>query len=405
MATSSKQSSVLLIDDEPLQNEFISQQLNCRGLEVISCLNGTDALWILDTHNNHSEILILLDLEMPGIDGMEFVRYLADRGFEGGLAIISGQHLRVLESVAQLAVANRLRFLGNLIKPVEEDTLATVLDRWHKQESGKRPREFKKYEPEEIRRAIAGNEFVNHYQPKIDLRSGSVSGVESLVRWQHPSGNLVFPDQFISVAEDNGLMEDLTLTVLRDALKQVKLWQEQRIDLRLAVNVSMENLLQADFPDRVQSELERTGVDPECLTLEVTESRLMLDKRLSLDILSRLHLKQVGLSIDDFGTGHSSLVQLRGLPFDELKIDRSIVHGAANTPTLRSIFHASLSMALQLGMKVVAVGVEDRENWEFLRKSRCDEAQGYFIAKPMPASDIAAFIVDWKNRYRGFYPQ
>ena len=166
----------------------------------------------------------------------------------------------------------------------------------------------------------------------------------------------------------------------------------------MTVNISMDNLTTLDFADYVAREVVKANVPQTGLVLEVTESRLMKDPVAPLDILSRLRLKHIGLSIDDFGTGHSSLTQLRDIPFDELKVDRSFVHGAHRYAPLRAIFEASLGMAQHLGMRTVAEGVEDHADWEYLRSSGCDLAQGYFITKPMPANELSTWLVDWEAR-------
>jgi EAL domain-containing protein (putative c-di-GMP-specific phosphodiesterase class I) len=209
---------------------------------------------------------------------------------------------------------------------------------------------------------------------------------------------LVFPDQFIALAEEHGLIDDLTRVVLTAALKQSRLWQYMGITLPIAVNVSMDNLLSVEFPDLVARELIEAGVPASLLVLEVTESRLMKDPLVALDILTRLRLKRVGLTIDDFGTGHSSLALLRDLPFEELKLDRGFVHGAWRDTSRTAILQASLRLARQLRMKSVAEGVEDREDWDCLRTAGCDLAQGYFIAKPMSAEALPTWLSAWRAR-------
>ena len=406
MSMNYAKNTVLVLDDDPFQQKLISQQLLKHDVEVHTYLQGKEAIdYLFLDEANHRCILILIDLEMPEMDGVEFLRHLADRKFKGSVAFMSGQDQRVLESASRLATASNLKLVGCLPKPVQPDEIEDVLGRWREHKSGRLRTKPKTYEAREIQRAIANKELVNFYQPKVDVRSGIPTGVETLVRWQHPSDGLVFPDQFIGVAEENELIEDLTRAVLGEALNQAKRWHEQGLTLRIAVNVSMDNLKRVDFPDYVLSELQRTGFDPRSLILEVTESKLTHDARLPLDILTRLRMKKISLSIDDFGTGHSSLAQLRDLPFDELKIDRGFVHGAGSNNTLRSIFDASVTMSTQLGLKVVAEGVEDRKDWDFLRAHGCDLAQGYFIAKPMPAAEIPAWLADWKSRCCELYPQ
>ena len=224
-------------------------------------------------------------------------------------------------------------------------------------------------------------------------------GVETLVRWRHPQDGMVFPDQFISVAEAHGLIDDLTRVVLTNALAQARLWQDAGLTLIVAVNLSMDNLASPDYTDLVAGLATMAGVLPQTMELEVTESRLMEDLRIPLEILTRLRLKRFRLSIDDFGTGNSSLAQLRDLPFDELKIDQSFVRGAWNNEKLRAMFDSSLGLAKQLGMEAVAEGVEDQADWDFVRKAGGDIAQGYFIARPMPAADLPGWIQSWQTTF------
>lgn len=220
--------------------------------------------------------------------------------------------------------------------------------------------------------------------------------MEALVRWHHPRDGLVFPDSFIALAEEHGLIDALTHRVLAMALQQARQWREAGLTLQMAVNISMDNLAALDFPDVVVQMAQESETALSSLVLEVTESRLMKDLRAPLDILTRLRLKRISLSIDDFGTGHSSLAQLRDIPFNELKLDRSFISGADKDPSLRAIVEATLAMAHQLGMKVVAEGVEDRADWDFLRALGCDVAQGYFIARPMLGHDIPLWHQRWQ---------
>lgn len=389
---------ILLIDDEPFALKLLSHQLEQLGfVDVISREHAADAMALLE-FETEAVGLILCDLQMPGMDGVEFIRQLVRIGYVGGLVLVSGEDERILQTAEKLSKAHRLNVFGTLQKPVSPEQLKQVLNKRPLRAAAARAA-LKTYAPEELWRAITGGKLVNYYQPKVDLASGAVTGVETLVRWRHPEDDLVFPDQFIATAEEHGLIDELTRVVLTNALRQARIWQDAGLHLHVAVNVSMDNLGSLEFPDFVARAAAKAGVPPTSLVLEVTESRLMKNPLASLDILTRLRLKRIGLSIDDFGTGHSSLAQLRDIPFDELKIDRSFVHGAWRDSSLRAIFEASLGMARQLGMKTVAEGVEDREDWDFLRAAGCDMAQGYFIAKPMPAADLTGWLVEWKARY------
>jgi len=319
-------------------------------------------------------------------------------GYAGGLVLVSGEDARILQTAGHLAKAHQLNLLGILQKPVLPDQLRKLMDGSLSSAVARHSPAPRRYGPDELQRAIAGGELQNYYQPKVSLTSGAVIGVESLVRWQHPTDGMVFPDQFIATAEANNLIDDLTNEVLAIALRQCRLWQNAGLDLQVAVNISMDNLSAVEFPDIVMRAVAAAGVSATSLTLEVTESQLMVDTLAPLDILTRLRLKRIGLSIDDFGTGYSSLAQLRDAPFDELKVDKGFVNGACRAPSLRAIVEASLSMARQLEMRTVAEGVEDRDDWDYLRAIGCDVAQGYFIAKPMPGEHLSGWIRSWEAR-------
>jgi EAL domain-containing protein (putative c-di-GMP-specific phosphodiesterase class I) len=326
------------------------------------------------------------------------VRHLATIAYGGGLILTSGEDGRVLQAAETLACAQRLNVLGILHKPVNSDQLRQLLNAELRRIVSDRPAPGADYGPDELRQALREGQLECHYQPKVVLATGAVAGVESLVRWRHPEDGLIYPDRFIATAEEHGLIDELTRAVLTAAARQARRWLDGGLSLNVAVNVSMDNLAALDFPDYVEGEMRKAKLPPTSLMLELTESRLMKDRVAPLDILTRIRLKHIGLSIDDFGTGHSSLAQLRDIPFDELKVDRGFVHGAWCNPLLRAIFDASLAMARQLRMKTVAEGVEDQDDWEFLRGAGCDLAQGYFIARPMPAEEIPGWIKQWELR-------
>ena len=392
---------ILLLDDETFMLKLISRVLTNLGYsEVSSFDSGLAALESFESPNSPPD-LVLMDLNMPGMDGIEFIRHLVERRYTGSLILISGEDERMLLTAEKLVRTHEISMLGHLHKPIKPEALSALLEHWRPHLQYASHASKKVYEADAVRAAINSSELVNYYQPKVMVSTGRVVGVETLVRWRHPEDGMVFPDQFIGVAETHGLIDDLTRVVLTDALAQARLWQDAGMAFQVAVNVSMDNLKALDFPDFVAGLAANAGVSPQRVILEVTESRLMDDLRVVLEILMRLRLKRFRLSIDDFGTGHSSLSQLRDIPFDELKIDQGFVHGAYSNERVRAIYNASLSLARQLGMEIVAEGVEDRDDWNFLCQTECELAQGYFIAKPMPASALPAWMEAWQERVSG----
>ncbi len=390
---------ILILDDEPFMHKLLVRMLaNLGYTQVSTCDNGHVALELI-TAPNDSPNLILLDLNMPKMDGLEFVRHLVERNYIGSLIFISGEDERMQQSAEKLARAHKITVLGHLHKPTTPEGLAALIGKLALPSQDAPRAVSKAYGADELRAAIAGGELVNYYQPKVMTATGRVMGVEALVRWRHPQDGIVFPDQFIGVAEEHGLIDDLTRVVLISAFAQAKLWQESGLMLQMSVNLSMDNLASLDFLDLIVDLAAKAGVPPQMVDLEVTETRLMGDLRTPLEILSRLRLKRFRISIDDFGVGHSSLAQLRDIPFDELKIDQSFVHGACSNERLRAMFDSSLGLAKQLRMEVVAEGVEDQADWDFVRNRGCDIAQGYFIARPMPAANIPAWIQSWHQTY------
>ena len=387
---------ILVLDDEPFMLKLLNHMLDKLGFSLVTtCDSGRGALEWID-HPSSQPDLILLDLNMPEMDGVEFMRHLVERRYVGSIILISGEDERMLQTAEKLVKAHKIPALGHLRKPVNPKELSALLEQWTPPcLLGSRAAK-NAYGADEVRAAIVNGELVNYYQPKVDVVSGKVVGVESLVRWRHPQDGMVFPDQFIGVAEEYGLIDDLTRAVIGEAFAQAKIWQDNGLHLRVALNISMDNLATLEFADYVAAAASAAGIKPDGIVLEVTESRLMKDLSAPLEILTRLRLKRFSLSIDDFGTGHSSLSQLRDIPFDELKVDQGFVHGAASNDTLRAIYGASLGLAKQLGMKTVAEGVEDRADWDFLRRTGCHLAQGFFIAKPMPADEIPTWISAWE---------
>jgi diguanylate cyclase (GGDEF)-like protein len=251
----------------------------------------------------------------------------------------------------------------------------------------------------ELRKALTGDEIMLHYQPKVNTSTGCIVGVEALIRWQHPIRGLLGAMEFVPLAEQSGLIDQLTFRVLRDAIEQCQSWQRAGLELPVAINVSARNLTDPDFVEKVRALLRDSQILPSMLTFEITETAVINDHEQALSVLHEIRAMGLGLSIDDFGTGYSSMVYLQEMPITELKIDRCFV-SQIDTEANKAIVHAVLDLARHLQLKVVAEGVEDQRTRDELSALGCAVSQGYLFGKPVPAADLVAWI-DSHGKFMG----
>jgi diguanylate cyclase (GGDEF)-like protein len=250
----------------------------------------------------------------------------------------------------------------------------------------------------DLRQAIARREIILYYQPQVAIATGAVTGFEALARWRHAERGWIPPGEFIPVAERMGLIKPLTACLVELAARQLVEWQEGGIAIPIAVNVSMRNLLDPHFPATLKDIIASSDAEARYLKLEITESALMTEPARVLETMNQLRDLGFGFSIDDFGTGYSSLAYLQRLPVEEIKIDRSFVGELSNNAGSEAIVRATIELAGGLGLEVVAEGVEDESTWQTLRRLGCSTAQGYFLSRPMPASDVEGWLSEWPRR-------
>jgi EAL domain-containing protein (putative c-di-GMP-specific phosphodiesterase class I) len=244
----------------------------------------------------------------------------------------------------------------------------------------------------ELRRALDERELVLHYQPKAVMADGKVHAVEALVRWNHPARGLIAPGEFIPTVQQTGLIKPLTLYVIDEALRQCRAWLDDDLRLAIAVNLSARNLVDADLPTHVAALLERWNVDPHLLEFEITESAMLIDPprtKLTLDQLSEMGIR---LSIDDFGTGYSSLASLQRLPINEIKVDRSFVMNMTQDEGDAMIVQSTIELGRNLGLDVVAEGVESEQIWDRTKALGCTTAQGFYLSRAVTAAELQAWL-------------
>jgi EAL domain-containing protein (putative c-di-GMP-specific phosphodiesterase class I) len=248
-----------------------------------------------------------------------------------------------------------------------------------------------------LRRALENQEFVLHYQPKVNLDTGLITGAEALLRWKHPEWGMVLPQRFVSISEDCGLIVPIGRWVLREACAQAMRWRDAGLPVvSMGVNISALEFRQKNFLEGVNEVLNDTGLEAHCLQLEITESVLMRDAQSNAAILHKLKTRGVELAVDDFGTGYSSLSYLKQFPIDVLKIDQSFVHDLASTNDDGIIVSAVIGMGNNLHLRVIAEGVENRNQLAFLKAHHCEEAQGYLFSQPLAADQFAALLASGK---------
>jgi EAL domain-containing protein (putative c-di-GMP-specific phosphodiesterase class I)/ActR/RegA family two-component response regulator len=395
---------ILVVDDEPFVLRTTAHVLNSMGCsEVLTAETGLLALELINTADPSVD-LVMLDLNMPDMDGIELLRLLDEQGYRGDILLFSGEETQTLHMAETLARARNLSIIGSIFKPVQREKLCALLSNCEKPPvSSARHPGSPQVTPQMLEAAIEAGDLEPWFQPKIAIASRIPVGVEMLARWPHPTHGLIYPDIFIPIAESSGLIDRMTFLLVEKAVRIEQQWRKRGIQLKLAINISMDSLRNLEFPQQLDEVVSSAGGSLNAMQLEVTESRLMEDQVASLDVLLRLRLRKMHLSIDDFGTGYSNLSQLRDLPFDELKLDRSYVREGENRERAAAILESSVAMAKKLGMTIVAEGVETLEDWRRVELLGCDEVQGWFTAKPMPGDQLPHWMESWPETSRALF--
>ena len=381
---------MLVVDDEIDFARYVSDVAEDLGFEVTVTDKPSDFSVL---YSNTIDVIVL-DLFMPGTDGIELLRFLADKKSHAAVVFMSGKDRSVLHSAKVLAVEQCISVLGTLQKPFRAEELEAIL-----REYSKSPQKISAnanlVSVEELRQAINDEVLFLVYQPQVTISDRELIGVEALVRWKHPKKGMIPPDCFIPMAEENGLISEITSFTTKAAIRQQGIWKSQGKNIRMSINISPKTLDDLDLPEKLEACAKYLGADVSNLMLEVTETALTSNIVRYMDILSRIRMKGFGLAIDDFGTGYSSLQQLIRVPFSNLKIDKAFIQKLTTEKECFTITKISIMLAHELGMSATAEGIETEADWNILKQLGCDEGQGYWIARPMPPEELELWTKIW----------
>ena len=390
-------SNVLIIDDDPLLLMIAESYFRAKGSKHIrTAEDGLVALEVLD----ELEVmpgLILCDLNMPNIDGLQFLRLLKQRNYDGPVAILSSEHQSIITMAEKLARTHDLNIVAALSKPLRPDALDDVLLMLKKPVLASKSIVRRQLSKKELQCAIGSGNIVPWYQPKVDAQTGRIVGIEALARWVLPDGDIIEPDAFIPLAEQTGLIKLLTQKLIRQVIKDAKRLMRLRLNLGIAINLSVNVLDDVELPDQIAFLIDEADLSASMFTFEITETGIVEKDAVSIEVLARLRMLRFGLSIDDFGTAYSNLEHLMQFPFTELKIDRMFVSNALNDEKAMASVETSILLARKLGLTIVAEGVETQEDWNYLKEYGVEELQGFFFSKALPFEKLIDYIYSWSG--------
>lgn len=385
--------NALVIDDDPIFQLVAEDSLRALGVENVNTAeDGSIGLKRISSTPQQYDLLIC-DLQMPNLDGISFVRELANIHFPGAVIIASSEADSVISAVQRMAIMMGIRILGVIKKPLTSQKLESLLlnDKDEKQSMRVNP-----MTRHALKTAMVKQLIVPYYQPKFSLKMQKVTGAEVLARVFSEEGNSVKLSACLQAAEQYDLMTEFTFVLIRQVIQHVTVWKQHGLELDLSLNISPIMLRNLDLPDLLSEQFKSANIDLQTITIEVTEERLLEYDASVLEVLSRLRLLGFKLSIDDFGTGATSIEQLRLYPFNELKIDKSFIQGAQDDPFARTTVEASVRLAAMLDMNIVAEGVETEADFAFVRKAGVHMVQGFLVSKGLPTEQFYKWLMKFE---------
>lgn len=394
--------SVLVTDDSLTQRQYAKGLCNDLGVKDLhDAANGVDALNVLESQGVD---VVLVDLEMPIMDGVELIRSMAQKKLASSVIILSAKDPILIASVGTMAEADGLHVLGTFQKPLLPDALECSLLRFIQDTKAKATETKVQHDSEvtavELGEALANNELTLAFQPKLTVQGLMLKGVEALARWRHPQKGVISPGVFIPLAERHGMIDMLTRHLLQVAFQHKRTWQNYGLRFNLAFNLSPLSLADSDMVEWLCKMAEDFGIAPSEITFEITENALLGELASAIQTLARLRLKGFHIAIDDYGTGFANAQQLSRVPATELKIDRSLVHRSAARPQQRTILASTVDLAKNLNLTTVAEGVETEEDYRIIAELGVDLIQGYYFSKPLFPEDLLVWIKSGLSQLR-----
>jgi EAL domain-containing protein (putative c-di-GMP-specific phosphodiesterase class I)/ActR/RegA family two-component response regulator len=380
----------LLVDDDPVFRALAEDLVLDAGVaQVATAEDGAKAVAALD--GGLDPDLLICDLNMPALDGVSLIRQLAERKFAGKVVVVSGEAPGVIDTVTKLARMQGLSILGSIRKPLTLEALSKVLAQGEPTPAKPVPVQIPAT-ASLLDAAIERGALHPFFQAKVSMADRRITGAEALARIAVTQTDYANPVPYVELAERNNRIDDLTFVMTRVVALYTKDFFIEGLPMPVSINVSPVSLRRLDFPDIMANAVEGVGIPASQVTLEITETRLLDHGPEALDILARLRIKGFGLSVDDFGTGASNIDRLQKYPFTELKIDQSFTRNALHDAFARTSVEMSVRLAKDMGLKVVAEGVETEEMWSFLADLGIEEAQGFLMARPMPPAEFARLL-------------
>jgi EAL domain-containing protein (putative c-di-GMP-specific phosphodiesterase class I)/ActR/RegA family two-component response regulator len=386
----------LVAEGDTRQRKTLCDTLATMGaIQITEVPDGHAALRNFHESFAPSVDVAIIDIGLPGLDGIELIRRLAALHCKARVIIVGALENNLLFTIETMAQAYGLELLGTLVKPVGAQALLEMIGHYQLPAAPSDAAPAPLFSFAQVAQGLQEHQFVPYYQPKIALDTGHIKGLEVFARWIHPAFGVLGPSSFLGALQENCRIDFLDWCVIEAAVGQCAAFHAQGLPVEISINVAPETLAHPAFIQQISACVGRYDIMPQYLTFETPESSVLTNDPSFLERLVRLRMIGYGLAIDDYGTGRSNLQLLARVPFPELKIDRSFVDGAARRRALGTVLSSCLTLARSLDRESCAVGVETRQDWDLLQGLGCTYAQGYHIARPMPAESFPGWLKDW----------